>query len=35
MDPVWVVCWFMVALVVGTVANGVKIFSELMLEEDE
>lgn len=36
MDSIWIVCWLMVAaLLVGTVANGVKIFSELIFEEDE
>lgn len=36
MDLVWVVCVMMVgALLVGMVANGVKIFTELILEEDE
>jgi hypothetical protein len=35
MDSVWLVCSLMVALLVGTVANGVKIFSELIFEEDE
>jgi hypothetical protein len=35
MDSAWVVCCLMVALLVGMVANGVKIFSELIFEEDE
>jgi hypothetical protein len=36
MDSIWLVSWLVVAAVlVGMVANGVRIFSELMLEEDE